>query len=52
MWAQKFSNYYQLFIAVAILRQFKTEILELNSFDDTLKVTYNYYIILYIENME
>lgn len=41
MWAQKFSNYYQLFIAVAILRQFKTELLEINSFDDTLKYINN-----------
>jgi len=44
IWSQKKSDYYQLFIAVAILKQNKTQLLELDSFDDTLKVIKNYYL--------
>jgi len=41
IWSQKKSDYYQLFIAVAILKQNKTQLLELDSFDDTLKYINN-----------
>jgi len=41
IWSQKQSEYYQLFIAVAILKQHKTELLELEAFDDTLKYINN-----------
>jgi len=41
MWAQKKSDYYQLFIAVAILKENKAQLFELESFDDTLKYINN-----------
>ncbi|ORX45443.1 RabGAP/TBC [Piromyces finnis] len=41
MWSQKKSDYYQLFIAIAILKQNKTQILELETFDEILKYINN-----------
>ncbi|ORX87547.1 RabGAP/TBC [Anaeromyces robustus] len=41
MWAQKKSDYYQLFIAVAILKENKAQLFGLESFDDTLKYINN-----------
>ncbi|KAL6597622.1 RabGAP/TBC, partial [Neocallimastix sp. 'constans'] len=37
LWSQKKSDYYQLFIAVAILKQNKAQLFELNEFDTILK---------------
>jgi len=41
IWSQKKSDYYQLFIAVVILEQNKTQLLELNEFDEILKYINN-----------
>jgi len=49
LWSQKKSDYYQLFIAVAILKQNKAQLFELNEFDTILKVKfYNIKIYIYI----
>lgn len=45
IWSQKKSNYYHLFIAVVILKQNKTQIMNLEAFDEILKVIFNIYII-------
>ncbi|OUM69431.1 hypothetical protein PIROE2DRAFT_30860, partial [Piromyces sp. E2] len=41
IWSQKKSDYYQLFIAVAILKQNKPQLLEFESFDEILKYINN-----------
>jgi len=41
IWSQKKSNYYQLFIAVAILKQNKAQIMNLKAFDEILKYINN-----------
>jgi len=41
LWSQKKSDYYQLFIAVAILKQNKTQLLSLDAFDSILKYINN-----------
>jgi len=41
IWSQKKSNYYHLFIAVVILKQNKTQIMNLEAFDEILKYINN-----------